>query len=433
METESLIRHIRVLIINFHSSLNAGDLALLLATRDLVQRLLPNPVISVSANWPNEYFSQERGFQTLPSLRSIIRDEGESSPLSQLWKFISLLIWFHSGGKRNPICFSRICMENLQELKKAYLESDLIIAAPGNQLYSSGKFGWPYPITIAAIQLANWYKKPLIILPQSIGPLRRNWEQRLLFKAYSPAKLIFLRDAISLKLADQIRLDRSKVHFGWDLAFRLQPAIPFISKEVLRLSGVRSEKFKIGITLIPAMGKSLDQGEVQNYYLALKQALKKFSQMQNVQLVFFNQVSGPSLVEDDRVPTKLFFEDLKRDGIDAILVDDGLDPEVLKACYGHMDMFVASRLHSGIFSFGMGVPTLFIGYLTKTIGLLESLGMPEIGLDISNINEDILLSKLKWLWDNLDEQRARIQAKLVTIKHEMDEQEQLLGELLNKI
>ena len=96
-------------------------------------------------------------------------------------------------------------------------------------------------------------------------------------------------------------------------------------------------------------------------------------------------------------------------------------------------MFVASRLHSGIFSFGMGVPTLFIGYLTKTIGLLESLGMPEIGLDLSNINPEILFSKLLWLWDNLDEQRARIQAKLVTIKHEMDEQEQVLGELLNKI
>ena len=433
METEPLIRHTRVLIINFHSSLNAGDLALLLATRDLIQQLLPDPVISVSANWPNEPLYQENRFQTVPSLRSIIHDDGESKPLSQLWKLIRLLIWFHSGGKHNPICSSGIHVENLLELKKAYLEADLIFAAPGNQLYSSGKFGWPYPVTIAAIQLANWYKKPLIVLPQSIGPLHRNWEKRLLFRAYSPAKLIFLRDAISLRLADKIGLDRSKVRFGWDLAFRLQPAKPFISHEILRLSGVRSDKLKIGITLIPVMGKSLNRGDVQNYYQALKQALKKFSQMQNVQLVLFNQVSGPSLVEDDRVPTKLFFEDLKRDGVDAIFVDDDLDPEKLKACYGQMDMFVASRLHSGIFSFGMGVPTLFIGYLTKTIGLLESLGMPEIGLDLSNINPEILLSKLLWLWDNLDEQRARIQAKLVTIKHEMDEQEQVLGELLNKI
>jgi len=432
METEPLIRHTRVLIINFHSSLNAGDLALLLATRDLVQQLLPDPIISVSANWPDESHYQEHGFQIVSSLRSIIHDDGESSPFSRLWKLIRLLIWFRAGGKHNLICSSGIYIDNLLELNKAYSEADLIFAAPGNQLYSSGKFGWPYPITIAAIQLANWYKKPLIVLPQSIGPLRRNWEKSLLFRAYSPAKLIFLRDAISLRLADKIRLDRNKVHFGWDLAFRLQPAKPFISHEILRLYGVRSDKLKVGITIIPVMGKSLDQGDVQNYYQALKQALKQFSQMQDVQLVLFNQVSGPSLVEDDRVPTKLFFEDLKRDGVDAIYVDDDLDPEVLKACYGQMDMFVASRLHSGIFSFGMGVPTLFIGYLTKTMGLLESLGMPEIGLDISNLNPDILLSKLTWLWDDLDEQRDRIQAKLVTIKREMDEQEQELGELLNK-
>lgn len=433
MESEPLIRHTRVLIINFHSSLNAGDLALLLSTRDLVQQLIPDPVISVSANWPNESHYHEHRFQTVPSLRSIIHDDRESSPLSQLWKLIRMLIWFHSGGKHNLICSSGIHVDNLLELRKAYLEADLIFVAPGNQLYSSGKFGWPYPVTIAAIQLANSYKKPLIVLPQSIGPLRRNWEKKLLFRAYSSAKLIFLRDAISLRLADKIRLDRSKVRFGWDLAFRLQPARPFISNEILCLSGVRSDKPKIGITLIPVMGKSLDRGDIQNYYQALKQALRKFSQTQNVQLVLFNQVSGPSLVEDDRVPTKLFFEDLTRDGVDAIYVDDDLDPDVLKACYGQMDMFVASRLHSGIFSFGMGVPTLFIGYLTKTMGLLESLGMPDIGLDISNFNPDILFSKLTWLWDNLDEQQARIQAKLVEIENEMDEQEQLLSELLNKI
>lgn len=433
METEAFARHTRVLIINFHSTLNAGDLSLLLVTRDLIQQLLPDPVISVSANWPNESLYQEHNFKIVPSLRSIIQNDGETNPISQVWRLFGLLNWFHFGGESKPICSSGICMDNLQTLKKAYLEADLIFAAPGNQLYSSGRFGWPYPITIAAVQLANWYKKPLIILPQSIGPLRRNWEQRLLLRTYSPAKLIFLRDAISLRLADKIRLDRSKVHFGWDLGFRLQPAKPFISQEILRSSGVRPDKLKIGITLIPVMGKSLDRGDVTNYYQVLKQALQKFSQVQNVQVVLFNQVSGPSMVEDDRVPTKLFFQDLKRDGVDIIFMGDDLSPEVLKACYGQMDMFVASRLHSGIFAFGMGVPTLFIGYLTKTRGLLESLGMPELGLDISNLNSEILFSKLSWLCDNLDKQQGRIQEKLVTINYEMDEQAQQLSDCLNKI
>lgn len=433
METEPLTRHIRVLIINFHSTLNVGDLSLLLATHELIQRLRPSSVISVSANWPDETLYQAYNFQIVPSLRSVIQDDRKSNPLIQAGKLLRLLSWFHSGGKKTPLCFSSKCRNNINILRQAYLDADLIIAAPGNQIYSSGRFGWPYPVTIAAIQLVHWYKKPLIVLPQSIGPLRRHWEKRLLFKAYSPAKLIFFRDAISMRLADSICLDRTKVHFGWDLAFRLQPAKPPVSCKLLRSFGVRSDKFKIGITLIPMMGKSLDQEDVKNYYQSMKQALKKFSQIKNIQLVLFTQVSGPSLVEDDRVPTKLFFQDLKRDGVDAVFIDLELSPEVLKACYGQMDMFVASRLHSGIFAFGMGVPTLFIGYLTKTIGLLESLGMRELGLDISNLSTDILFSKLTWLWDNLDMQHERIQDKLVTINHEIDEQEQLLVELLNKI
>jgi len=64
---------------------------------------------------------------------------------------------------------------------------------------------------------------------------------------------------------------------------------------------------------------------------------------------------------------------------------------------------------------------------------LESLGMPELGLDISSLNSELLFSKLTWLWDNLDEQHALMQGVLVAIKHEMDEQMQQLSDCLNKI
>lgn len=423
-------RQFRVLITNFHSTKNAGDLALLIATRDLLNEVFHNPAITVSANWPNESNYKNYDFSVAPSLRSMIQSESSTKPSQQAWRLFQLLFWLHPRNinkKRSP---SWVNKEEFDILKKAYLDADLVIAAPGNQIYSSGKIGWPYPVTIAAAQLANWYKKPLLVLPQSIGPLRRSWEKKLLLKAYSPAKLIYLRDAASLKLAEQINLGPENVSFSWDLAFRFQPTESVIAQNILQGFGVKQGKNKVGVTLIPTMGRALDQTALSNYYSVMKESLIKFSKSSDSQIVLFTQVCGPSSSEDDRIPTRQLFQDLLNEGVDVIFVDDCFSPDLLKACYGQMDMFVASRLHSGIFAFGMQVPTLFIGYLTKTIGMLESLGMPENGIDIASLNSEELFSKLIWLWSDRNRQKEMIRTKLVDIEHDMLKQTKQLKALL---
>ena len=429
IRNEQATQQFRILIINFHSTENAGDLSLLITTRDLLKEVFHNPVITVSANWLNELCFNNYDFSVVPSLRSIIQSESNAKPLQQAWQFLRLLFWLNPWKKHSKRVSSWVNKNNLDILRKAYNDSDIVIAAPGNQIYSSGKFGWPYPVTIAAIQLANWYKKPLIVLPQSLGPLRRPWEKKLLLKAYSPAKLIYLRDAVSLRLAEQINLGPENVSFSWDLAFRFQPAGSVVSQNILQRYGIKQGKFKVGVTLISTMGRSLNQTDVINYYSVMKQSLIKFSKSSQFQLVLFAQVSGPSSVEDDRIPTRQLFQGLLSEGVDVIFVDECLSPDLLKACYGQMDMFVASRLHSGIFAFSMQVPTLFIGYLTKTIGMLESLGMPEIGIDIASLNSEKLYSKLIWLWADRNRQKNLIRTKLIDIEHDMCKQTKKLGAL----
>jgi polysaccharide pyruvyl transferase WcaK-like protein len=77
-----------------------------------------------------------------------------------------------------------------------------------------------------------------------------------------------------------------------------------------------------------------------------------------------------------------------------------LQPSELKACYGMMDLFVASRLHSGIFSLAMFVPTLFIGYLHKTVGVLEAIHLNDYHIDLKNVDKENLLEKVIDMWSN---------------------------------
>ena len=100
-------RQFRVLITNFHSTKNAGDLALLIATRDLLNEVFHNPVITVSANWPNESNYKNYDFSVAPSLRSMIQSESSTKPFQQAWRLFQLLFWLHPriiNKKRSPSC-----------------------------------------------------------------------------------------------------------------------------------------------------------------------------------------------------------------------------------------------------------------------------------------------------------------------------------------
>jgi colanic acid/amylovoran biosynthesis protein len=130
-----------------------------------------------------------------------------------------------------------------------------------------------------------------------------------------------------------------------------------------------------------------------------------------VHLFFFAQSRGPTSQEDDRLPARQVMAALPDPGA-AVLVDAVLPPALLKACYGCMDAFVASRLHAGLFAVGMGVPTLFIGYLTKTRGVLETLGELDWLIPLEEINESVLTNKLSILWQRRDAWREALLPRL---------------------
>ncbi len=91
------------------------------------------------------------------------------------------------------------------------------------------------------------------------------------------------------------------------------------------------------------------------------------------------------------------------------VVDEQLSPALLKACYGKMNLFLATRLHSGIFSLGMHVPTVFVGYLTKTRGVLTSLDLADWCVPIDGLTEDDLWAVINQAWNDRYVRRKKLQ------------------------
>lgn len=411
----------KILLVNFHSTMNAGDLGLLITARDMLLNVFPGSEFVVSANWPHESAYQENNFTVVPSPWSLSDLDKNTNVFEQILKFLLVC---------RALCDTKTVrtssIPDIDILKAAYRDADIIVSVPGNQFYSSGRYGWPFPVSVSGVLLAHYYNKPLLVLPQSIGPLRRWWEQGLIRQAYSKARRVFLRDEVSIDLAKAIALPMEKVHYVPDPALSLQPDDSASALILLVESGMKLFKPKLGVTIISKMNRSFDSQKMCNYYEVLETTLAKFSRIHDVQIVFFTQVSGPTEAENDAIPTARMVSTLVEEGVDAIHIDKTLSPSLLKACYGHMKIFVATRLHSGIFALGMNVPTLFIGYLSKTRGLVKSLQIEDDFIEIDDIDLPILMEKLESLWTHSEEKSLHIANVVKVARQEIEESVELL-------
>lgn len=392
----------KILVVNVHSAQNAGDLALLQTTVALLRQEFKDAFFIVSSNFPSENAIHDVADDVVPSPWKLA---GGGADQKTRYLVLNLLLGWLSAIT-GIFRLKGWAGNGWDKLFKSYEEADLVVAVSGNQFFSSGRFGWPLLAIAISVKLAGVFKKPLYIMPQSIGPLRTWWERLLLNSSYSIARKIYLRDNQSILLAQRVNLPSAKVMYVPDPAFTLHAATLSEAQIILDKYGYQKGMPCIGVTVIASMPSYLDQELVANYYSSVAQSLSQISKKNNIHVFFFHQVIGPSSQEDDRIATEKVIQQMEVDRNNIHLVTEVMDPTQLKACYGCMDMFLASRLHSGIFSMGMCVPTIFIGYLSKTRGVLQALGLEQHLIELSDITSDSLFTVLEQTWAMKDVERV---------------------------
>lgn len=425
---KTMNRQVKILIVNVHSSRNAGDLALLQTTIDLLRHSFKNATFWVSSN-----FTDENAILLLADrvIASPWKLAGGGTNRRTRYLVVNLLInWFaaisgiyHWKGWPNKSWLS---------LFEAYHDADLVVAVSGNQFFSSGRYGWPLLAIAMSVQLAKVFKKPVYIMPQSIGPFRSWWEKLLLRRSYSTARKIFIRDFQSLHLAGEVKLPSSRVQYVPDPAFTLKVASDSEAQAILEKYGYKRGMLTIGVTVIASMPSYLNQQQITNYYAVVASSLSELARKCDLDVFFFHQVIGPSNQEDDRIATSIVTHLMSISPERIHVIEDILKPDLLKACYGRMDIFLASRLHSGIFSLSMGIPTVFIGYLSKTRGILEALGIENNILELGELSQERLFIMLENTWlsrntlrtsiiDKISNTIKQIQRAVDSIEHDYED------------
>lgn len=405
----------KILVINLHSSLNAGDDVLTRVSVSLLQCSFPDAQIILAMNDPQSYFGPE---VTIGSFKTWVQpgiDLGErvTGLFALATSFFYALLYRLFGVKTYFFIPSRF-----RTLLNAYLEADVVVSSAGNFLFSSGRFGIAFLMSIGAMAYAIFLNKPLYSMPQTFGPIRFPWEGWLLGWIARRMRLVFVRDPISMELLQSVK--------GWHKGCKLVPDVAFLFSGGERTEGQRvldmavSQLYtpRLGVTLINWQAQNLHFKAQEKYETAVAAAIRTFIEQTKGQAFLFSQVRGPSLAEDDRVPARRVHDMLIDMESHVVLIEEEqVTADSLKAAYGLMDIFIGTRLHSNIFALSAGTPAIMIQYQYKTRGVVEMLGLEKWVIEIDAVTALNLSEKLMSLWDQRHTVKQEIdQAIAETVK-----------------
>lgn len=304
-------------------------------------------------------------------------------------------------------------------LLEAYFQADIVISSAGNFLYTSGKIGLPFLLSLYSISYAWLAGKHLYTLPQTLGPLHRRWERLLAKKVLSKMRTVLVRDPISAEVWRTWNVQGAQSVLLPDLAFA------FFDEEgreeavaLLEEHGIQGDhrQPRLGVTLIHWSAQNQWFSRQALYEDAVEAAVRAFLTSYGGCAVLFAQVHGPTLAEDDRIPARRVLARLGDLADRVVLIERWVPPHVLRASYGQMDLFLGTRLHSNIFALTEGVPVIAIGYQYKTRGVMRMLGLERWVLDIEQVNRETLVRLLHDAWAERKRTRAYIQEVIPQVR-----------------
>jgi colanic acid/amylovoran biosynthesis protein len=390
-----------ILLINVHSLKNAGDAALTQVAVDQIEANFPNTNVTLVLDDPEDHSEYLHIVSSLNAwLKPTDNDGNAHWSIPHILLFIPLTIIPLIIYRIFNFRFFPLTPRNLRKLLNAYFDAEIIISQPGGFLYSSGR-GFVLLVNLYSLNMALIAGKPLYIFPQSFGPFFQNWEKVLVKWTLSRARIVMAREPESYELLNSIGIPKSKSFLIPDLAFAFHGQPKAAGEKSLLDHGINSDQTKplLGITVINWSAENKRFLQQEEYENAIASAARFFIEQYDGITVFFTQVSGPSLSQDDRIPTRRVITQLRDLSESVLFIEEPISADILKPIYGFMDIFIGTRMHSNIFAVGEGVPVIAIGYQHKTKGIMEMMNLEPWTIDINSLGVEQLQLMLSSLWN----------------------------------
>jgi polysaccharide pyruvyl transferase WcaK-like protein len=268
--------------------------------------------------------------------------------------------------------------------------------------------------------------KPLLLLPQTIGPFRARFSRMMARYILRHALRVYTRDFRSLKEVEAVlghRPDPERFKFCYDVGFILDPIAPTHQNVVglalerpmrstlvgLNISGLL---FMGGYTRNNAFGLRVDY-QALIYNLIDFLVSKKSASVLLVPHVFGTRADSES---DSQVCEQVFaaLEGKYRGRIG--LVRGTYNQSEIKHIIGLCDFFIGSRMHACIAAVSQTIPAVSIAYSDKFLGVMETVGVGSLVADARKLDTEEILNVIGESYDSRALSCLHLETKMAQIK-----------------
>lgn len=320
------------------------------------------------------------------------------------------------------------------DLFDLYKKSDLVLDLSGDNLTQS--FRMPFRAKVLPqVKQLYWvilgliFNVPTVLYAQSIGPVRHRIPRAFLKYVLKRASLIIVRDDMSRAFIEGMGL--TNAHLGADAAFLLQPSSVDVREQVLECEGIALEGAVVGVSLSQDIASFL-RVDYDEYIRCMAEFIDYIHSKTSAVVLLVPHVVNPdglSEDKDDVYTSKKVVSRVDKHGR-CLVVQGDYGPEVLKAIIGLADVFVGCRMHSNIAALSMCIPTLAISYSHKYKGIMNMLGQGEYELSLDGLEFELLKSKFDALWENKEEIKTTLKARLADAEALAENNGRLVKQLL---
>ena len=411
-----------VLIIPNCTDLNRGDQALVLETKEVIDKVYPNNNIYMMSNGDTEQ-CEKYGLIRFPDiLKHPSRFSKNNSNVRYglllkikwgivaLFDFVFSLLLFSN-------CFRKIILKlSNSDLKKSislYEKSDYIFVKGGGFLhdYSGGLTGiYTMYYQTYHIKLAQKMHKKIFIMPNSFGPFKSNISKRIVNNTLERCTLITSRESISSD-GTQNGLNRNIALYP-DLAFFLHKKAK-ISKVKTMLDDLKIDYNSdnlIAITVRPYRFYSYENPE-KKYDEYKKTFVKFIDYLQECNykiLLVVHTISNNDHENDEKCIDEIISLLDNKDNVYKIK-NNNFDCYDVKELYGYCQYVIGTRFHSVIFSLEQLIPCIAITYGgNKGEGIMKDIGISDFGIKIGDMNTPTLINKFK----KLESENKKVKRKI---------------------
>ncbi|MDY0236065.1 MAG: polysaccharide pyruvyl transferase CsaB [Gudongella sp.] len=254
---------------------------------------------------------------------------------------------------------------------------------------------------LALMKLAFFYKKPVMVYANGIGPVNKSFNRRLVKRVLNRVDFITLRDEDSRKCLEDMGVKNRNIQVTADPVFTLQAAPAERVNIIFQDEGIDKDKPLVGISVRHWKNDELLVRE-------LSKVIKYILENKDISVVLI-----PMHYPEDLKISQSILD--KVDNLNCHLLQEKYNVEELMGIIGELKLMVAMRLHSLIYAATQITPMLGLVYDPKVDGLLKELEVP-YKLSVDNISEKEFLKVFEDAWENLENTKKIIETKEKNLK-----------------